>query len=419
MNKEQYLQMRNALIGEVESLITEGKIEESESKMQEVKDLDNKWEGIKLANANLNALKDNNNVLNLENQSVSLEGGKTLDNVQQAKVVDEQEIYKNAWAKEMMGKQLDVNEKAVFDKINTQFQNITQTTNDHAVVIPETVTQNIWKEAADLYPILGDFRATYVPGDLTMLKETDSGNNASFYDEPTEVAEDTMAIGELNLTGCELAKDITVSWKLRKMSIDQFIPYITTLLAEKMGAGLAAAVVNGKGKPGAGDTFKPEPKGIVTTLLAEAGTPQIVTYDPDNVTTPVPLTYDIVAKAMGKIKSAYKAGASVYAKSDVIWNRLALIKDEMGRPIFIPDVTAGGVGRLFGIVVKEDDSIPVGGILIGNVGRGYAINFNEVMTIYTEDHVKLRKTDYMGYSIVDGDVMTTKAFTYIQDIPTA
>ncbi len=34
------------------------------------------------------------------------------------------------------------------------------------------------------------------------------------------------------------------------MSIDEFVPYITSLLAEKMGAALAKAIVDGKGKPG-------------------------------------------------------------------------------------------------------------------------------------------------------------------------
>ena len=33
---------------------------------------------------------------------------------------------------------------------------------------------------------------------------------------------------------------------------------------------------SGKGKPGAGDSFKPEPKGIKTALLAQTGTPQVV-----------------------------------------------------------------------------------------------------------------------------------------------
>lgn len=416
MNKERYAEMRNALLVEIEGLIAEGKIEESNTKMKEVEDLDNKWEAIKLANANMNALKDKVEGANIENKSVDVKVAKVVDNIEDNKQTNGKQAYKNAWAKVMMGQSLTNEEKSVFDEFNTKFKNALQTTSTHQVVVPETVTENIWKEAAELYPIIDDTKMTFVPGDLTILKGTDSGDDGEWYDEETTVADGDLGTGELNLSGCELAKAIPISWKLRKMSADAFIDYITSLLAEKMGAALAKGIVSGKGKPGVSDTFKPQPKGIVTALEAETDTPQIVTYDPDNTTTPDPLTYDKLAIAMGKIKSAYKSGAVIYAQSTTIWNELALLKDSMGRPLLIPDVTSGGVGRIFGLPVKEDDSVAEGEVLMGNVARGYAINVNEDMTMYTEDHIKERKTDYMSYAIVDGDVLTTKAFALIKKV---
>lgn len=407
MNKKEYLEMRNNLLAEAEKLIAEGKTEEAKEKMKEVEDLDNKWEEIKLAKANMNALKDKVTGINLENNSVDVKGLRPVDNVQVTQKVDEKELYKQAWAKYMMGMALTEDEKVVFNEVNTRFHNSIQTANTHAVVIPDNVTEDIWKEAAELYPIIDDLNMTFVPGDLTILKETDSGDDAAWYDEETEVADGDFAIGELNLTGCELAKAIPISWKLKKMSIERFIPYITSLLAEKMGAALAKGVVSGKGKPGIGDTFKPEPLGIITALEAEEDTPQIIEYNSE-------LSYEDLTNAMSKMKSGYKTGAAIYAKSDVIWNVLANLKDNDGRPLFIPDVTLGGVGRMFGLPVKEDDSIPDDAILFANVGRGYAINVNENMTIYTEDHVKARYTDYMAYAIIDGAPLTNKAFALVR-----
>lgn len=407
MNKKEYLEMRNNLLAEAEKLIAEGKTEEAKEKMKEVEDLDNKWEEIKLAQANMNALKDKVTGINLENNSVDVKDLRPVDNVQVTQKVDEKELYKQAWAKYMMGMALTEDEKVVFNEVNTRFHNSIQTANTHAVVIPDNVTEDIWKEAAELYPIIDDLNMTFVPGDLTILKETDSGDDAAWYDEETEVADGDFAIGELNLTGCELAKAIPISWKLKKMSIERFIPYITSLLAEKMGAALAKGVVSGKGKPGIGDTFKPEPLGIITALEAEEDTPQIIEYNSE-------LSYEDLTNAMSKMKSGYKTGAAIYAKSDVIWNVLANLKDNDGRPLFIPDVTLGGVGRMFGLPVKEDDSIPDDAILFANVGRGYAINVNENMTIYTEDHVKARYTDYMAYAIIDGAPLTNKAFALVR-----
>lgn len=409
MTKEQYLKNRKELMNAAENLIAEGNFEESEAKMAEIKELDNQWEQAKLANANLNALKDNETVINLEDKSVDVKGEKPVENIQPPKATNEKETYLKAWAKEMMGMQLENEEKMIFQNFNNNINNALQTASQHAVLIPETVRNGIWREAQELFPILGDARLTFVPGDFTIIKETDGGADGAWYDEDTEVTDGNFQLGELNLTGCELAKSIPVSWKLRKMSIDQFVTYIQTLLAEKMGAALAKGMVSGAGKPGVGDTFKPQPKGIVTALEAETDAPQVIEYDT--------LNYDLLAKSMGVIKSSYKTGAVIYAKSTVIWDVLATLKDNDGRPLFIPDVTTGGIGRMFGLTVKEEDSVPEGGILLGNVARGYAMNANEDISIYTEDHVKQRRTDYMGYAIVDGDVLSTKAFAYIKYVP--
>ena len=59
MEREEYLQLRNGLYSEDEQLINEGKIEEGEVKMQEITDLDNRFDNEAKALANLNALKDN------------------------------------------------------------------------------------------------------------------------------------------------------------------------------------------------------------------------------------------------------------------------------------------------------------------------------------------------------------------------
>jgi HK97 family phage major capsid protein len=415
MNKKEYLAKRKALLEAAEKALNEGKLEEFKAKEKEIKDLDEQFEAFAKAQANMNALKDKTVVDVAINMTTKDNGVVTTTKL--IEVQDEKQVYLNAWAKEMMGQPLAEQEKMVFDKVNADIRNATQTAATHAVLIPETVREGIWKEAGELFPILGDVRMTFVPGDLTIIKETNAGDDAAWYDEATEVNDGEFGFGELNLTGCELAKSIPISWKLRKMSIDAFIPYITSLLAEKMGAALAKAIVSGQGKPGAGDTFKPQPKGIVTALDAESGTPQILTYDPDNATTPVPLTYDLLSKAMGLIKSTYKNGAAIYATSSTIWNELATLKDNQGRPLFIPDVTTGGVGRIFGLTVKEEDSVADGDILFGNVARGYVMNVNENMTIYTEDHIKQRYTDYMSYAIVDGDVLTTKAFALIRKLP--
>ncbi len=106
--------------------------------MKEIEKLDNDWEEAKVTNANLNALKDKEKGLDLENQSEHVKGGKQVDNLNEPKVSDEQEIYKNAWAKQMMGKKIEDNEKEVFDKVNAEFNNAyTHDTGNTGILIPE------------------------------------------------------------------------------------------------------------------------------------------------------------------------------------------------------------------------------------------------------------------------------------------
>lgn len=411
MTYKQYLAKRNDLIAKAQAFLDEGKIDDAKKTREEIEKLDSEYEAITKEAANLAAMQDRAVVLNLATKSVSPASATPVDKIDNTPAAkDETEIYRIAFAKNMMGLQMEKGEADVFDRVNAEFRNTTQTAATHTVLVPESVKAGIWKEIGEAHPIIGDLAMTFVKGDLTIIKETTAGDDADWYDENTETDEDDVGFGELNLTGCELAKAITISWKLKKMSVDAFLAYITSKIAEKMGNALAKAVVEGKGKPGAGDTFKAQPLGIAVALESEASTPQVVTYDSQTD----PIDYEKMTDILAKIKSGYLAGAAIYAKNTMIWGTLAKITNEMGQPMFIPDVTAGGVARLFGLPVKEEDGVSDDEIIVGNVRLGYVMNVNENMTMYQEDHVKARKTDYMGYAIVDGAPLTTKAFCLVK-----
>lgn len=408
MNKENYLNKRAQLIAEAENMIDEGRVTEAEAKMKEVEELDTTFENATKAQANLNALRGNAVITNISNLSAPVEPVATLSSMPTAPTAkNDKELYNTAFMKTLMGTALNSEEADVFNSVNDKFRNATQTTEQHQVLIPEKIVEGIWKEIGELHPILADVAATRVKGDLTFILEKTEGADAEWVDENTESTDADVKFGTLTLTGCELVKSIRVSWKMKKMSMDSFMQYIITHLAEKMAGTLAYGVVRGKGKPGDNDDWKAQPRGIITALEAEETTPQIVSVTGA-------LTYKNLTKLMGLIKSGYSAGAVIYANNDTIWNELANITDANGRPLFIPDVTSGGVGRILGKVVKEEDAMNNGEILLSNAVRGYKMNINENITLYQEDHVKARATDYMSYAIVDGDVITTKAFALLK-----
>ena len=58
MNKKQYEAMRKDLMDEAQNLLNNGDAEGAENKMNEVRELDDKWDAIAQAQANFNALNN-------------------------------------------------------------------------------------------------------------------------------------------------------------------------------------------------------------------------------------------------------------------------------------------------------------------------------------------------------------------------
>ena len=412
MNKEQYNKMRADMMAAIEGFMGESKLDEANAKMKEVEDLDNKWEGIKLANANLEALKDKTKAADLENKGLTVEGTKQVDSTKQNESLTEAAVYEAAWSKQMMGQKIEGDELEIFNKVNKQFDNAyTHDTGNSGVLIPETVVAGIWSRAEEMYPLFADAKKFNVRGTLKIAKHNsiDAGD-ADWYAEGTVVSDEQNTFGEMILDGHELAKAVTVSWKLKAMAVQEFIPYITNELGERVGVALGTAAARGNGTS--------QPEGVETALLAETDTPQVITYDPDNTTTPVPLSYEKVTQAIGKLHSSYLNGAKFYVNNETIWNVLVNLKDDTGRPYFVADPTGAYAGRMFGFPVEPDAGVSKGSIIFGNANKGLVFNTNEPFSVVTEDHAKARTTDYVAYAVVDGGVLDNKAFVLIQDVPT-
>lgn len=408
MTYKQYTERREALLAEAQNFINEGKLDESNAKQAEIVALDNQYKAIATERANLNALAGAPVAEPIENKSVTVTNARSVDSVSNTEVVDEEEIYLRAWAANMQYRSMTAQEKRVFDEVNAkfnkQFENeYTHDTNNTAILIPNTVAKGIWSRAAESHPLYADAKKFNVNGTLTIKKHTGIvAGDAAWYDEDTPTEDEQNAWGELNLTGWELSKAVTVTWKLRAMAMEEFIPYIIEELGKRIGAALGNAAVNGKG------ASAKQPEGVITALEAEDGTPQIVTYTGE-------LTYAIMTSAFARLHSSYVPGSAVYANNETIWNKLANIMDKNGRPLFVADAIEGGVGRIFGKVVKPDDAIPNGGVVIGDPRNGLAFNINEPLSITTDDHAKQRKTEYVAYTVTDGGVTDTKAFAMIRD----
>lgn len=325
----------------------------------------------------------------------------------------ETEEYRSAWIKDMMGQSLNEEERSFMYKVNDEYRAFTHTTENTAILIPKTVVAGIWERAEEISSLWKEVRKFRVTGELSMIKGSDSASDAEWYEEEDEVDTKELGFGQLNLTGCELARAIQVTWKLRKMSIPEFEAYIIREIGKKMGKALAHGVYVGRGKPGTSDTFKPEPLGIKTALLAEASTPQVLSYaEADGI------KYDDLVDLLANLHSSYAAGAKIYANYRTVTSTFMKIKDANDRPYWVADPARPGSGFILGFQVVADEAIPVNEVLVANLSEGYVANINEDVTMHREDQMKKRLTDYMGYAIVDGAPLDNKAFSILQMTPT-
>ncbi len=411
MPKQAYLNKRKELQEKAQALINDNKAKEADEVMNEIKALDEAFEAQTKAQANLNAL-NRNTVIDIQNAGVNLNNAKVMDKTNAENITDEAEVYKNAFAKTLMKQTLDNKEQEVFDKINT-VQNELQTTKQNGIVVPNTLMENIFKNVAESHPILNDLYNFGVKGDLSLLAEksnqTDDTDKDLWVDEDTEGSEEGNAnLEKITLSGCELTRGTLVSWKLKKMSIDAYLKYVIDKISEKIGNALAYGVLRGKGRPSSDDDFKEQPLGIISKLEKTTNTPKVIEYkDGDDLE-------EKIRNLISLVKGGYKQKACLYANSDFIWNTLAGIKDKNGRAYFITDYESGGVGRIFGIIVKEEDAMPDNTLLLGAVKDCYAYNINEDMSITQEDKTKKRHTYYQAYMLVDGAVLTDEGFAVLK-----
>lgn len=404
MNKEQYLAKRKQLLNEAQALIDAGKAAEAEAKMKEITELDEQWESMAQAQANFNALNNEPKAMPPVKLEDAVKGNaddeRPENKVEKAWASEE---YKTAWVKTLMGKPLTGDEQSVYNMVNEAF---THTTENTSIVIPKTVSRGIWEKVGEMYPYFADVTKTYVNGVLSLIQENTS-SDAGWYEEDTETEDGKETFKEFTLKGCELARSITVSWKLKEMAMEDFIPYIQRKMARKMGAAAGYGATHGKGNDVEG---KPEPIGTVTALLKEDGTPQVVRYAKGKAP-----TYEDILETRSRIKSGYDSDLKIYANSTTIWTKLAGILDANKRPIFVPDPTGNGKIRILGMIAEEDDSMRNGEILFSNPSEGYHMNINKEMSMMTEEHVKKRQTDYCGYAIMDGNITTSEAHALLTD----
>lgn len=310
MNKEQYLQLRNGLYNEAEGLINEGKIDEANTKMTEIKDLDNKYEQEAKAAANLNALKDNTKIKNIANNSINVAGATVLDSTNNTTTEDFTNTveYRKAFMN-YVSKGISMPKEFVNANENTK-------TTDASIMIPTTVLEKIIEKIEATGMILPLITRTSIKGGVTVPTSTVKPVASWVAEGATSDKQKKTVDGTITFAYYKLRCAVSMSLEMDTIALPVFETTLINNVVEAMTKTIEQSIISGTGVG--------QPKGILTE------TP--VTGQSINIAKAEELEYDTLIDAEAALPLAYENGA-LWFMTKKTFMKFQAIKDSTGQPI--------------------------------------------------------------------------------------
>ena len=256
-------------------------------------------------------------------------------------------------------------------------------TTNTAAPLPEVMQNRIIDLIGEAHPIVADVyslnsgSAISIPVGKTIA--ADAGKSA----EGDAANELEITFDEVALAGDDFTANVKVSYKMMHMAIDAFENYLVTKIAERLGAVLAADIV-AKIK-----------EGMNTGNKFTAG-----------------IDYASVCAGFGALKRVGKA--TVYGTRETIFNKLVGMVDSNKRPIFQQPITAEAAGVLLGAIIKYEDAMGTGELLIGDPKK-YLQNVVAPIMIENGKDLDNHKVVFSGYTCQEGALTDDKAFSLVTE----
>ncbi|MBN1079218.1 phage major capsid protein, partial [Clostridium botulinum] len=255
MNKQEYLDLRNGLYTEAENLINEGKIEEGQSKMNEITNLDNKFESESTAIANLATLKDNPIATDITTLSNNVTG-RIIASTKGNNVEEESFTNSVGYRKAFMN--YVVNGTSIPGELKNAAG--TTKTGDVGEMIPDTVLQKIIEKLEATGMILPLITRTSIKGGVTVPLSTVKPV-ATWVLEGAGSEKQKKTTGSITFAYHKLRCAVAVSFETDLMALPVFESTLIKNITEAMTKALEQSIINGTGSG--------QPKGILTETVNE------------------------------------------------------------------------------------------------------------------------------------------------------
>lgn len=366
MNKKQYEAMRNKLMEEAQNLINEGRTDEAEAKMNEIRNLDEKWDKIAQTQANFNALNNEPQGINPFGNT-SMTWGDYGDAGEEGNIYDTKE-YRTAFMNYVL------TGKPIPEKFRNESA-VTKTSDIGSVISP-TVVRRIVEEMEAIGMILPLVTRTAYAAGVTIP-------TSSVKPVATWVAEggtsDTQKkrTRNIDIKGYKLRCAISITLETSVMSLTFFETIFVNSVADAMVKAQEQAILTGDGNG--------KPKGVLTeTVDSKKNVDIAAAKSPE---------YKTLVDAEAALPLAYEAGA--------VWN---MTKKTFMEFIGMTDSSGQPIARVnYGV-----NGIPERTLL------GRKVILNDYMTslgaAITKDTVVAFLFDWSDYMFNTNYAMTTKVY---------
>ena len=362
MNLEQIAERKAELEKEIRSAENKESLEGMEEKINAINTRIAELKEFETRKAHAEALQNNVVVPDKTIEETRKEEGKMVD-------------YRTAFLKTMLGKELDVEERAAYSTL----------TNAGAAV-PEELQADIISKAKEYAPILNEITLLNVQGGVKFAVEgtTDAAG------KHTELATITAAsdsIVEVVLSAYEITKLIQISATVKNMSLAQFESWLTSTLAESIAMKLENLVFNGSGVGEATGILTVKSSGDLTSITAEN-----------------------IFALVGKLKSGYARNAKWAINRKTFFTTVLPLQDKSKNDLVVFD---NGKYRLLGAEVLWTDSVADGDVIFGDFKK-YVANLASPQQVVSQFDINTNSYKYLGAAEFDGKVALAEAFVTIQ-----
>jgi HK97 family phage major capsid protein len=274
----------------------------------------------------------------------------------------------------------------------------TVTTGNTSSVVPVELQSEIISLIDNSTALFSDVTRDTIPGqyELVRHKSITKGDAAKTAEGAAPTDEEQNVFDRITLTGDEIKKTVKLSRKMMIQSLDSFRTYINREVSARCGV--------------AGDK-------IVLAKLVD-GTLGMAAGNKINVAKAGTLTKADVMKALSLLKTygnPAAKGVRIYANQSTIWNQIAAIEDATKRSYFIDerDDDPTVKGRIFGSIVKLEDNLEDGVIMLGypDLFRSNLFDGPVVEAVTLPDGSW--NTAINGYMLYDGGLAVPESFVQL------